>query len=184
MRLNLIPATIILSFLMPLLICIYFFIFLFTIQNPIYYSKRIGISGRIFYMPKFRTMKIETPQLATHLLQDSKNYLYFYGNILRKLSLDEIPQIFSVLKGDINFIGPRPALYNQFDLMNLRTKYQIDKVKPGITGLAQVKGRDNLTLKQKVKYENFYEKNKSLKLNLKILFLTVVKLVVNSDVSH
>ena len=184
MRFNFIPAILILIFLMPFLISIYIFIFFITIKNPIYYSKRIGISGCIFFMPKFRTMKIETPQLATHLLNDSKNYLYFYGNILRKYSLDEIPQIFSVLKGDINFIGPRPALYNQADLMKLRSKYKIDKVKPGITGLAQVKGRDNLTLIQKVRYEKFYEQKKSLKLNLKILYLTIVKLVINSDVSH
>ena len=97
MRINLIPALVILFALMPLLISIYIFILFVTFHNPIYYSKRIGISGKIFFMPKFRTMKIETPQLATHLLYNSNNYLYFYGNILRKFSLDEIPQIFSVL---------------------------------------------------------------------------------------
>ena len=184
MRFNFIPAIFILFFLSPILISIFFFILLSTFKNPIYYSKRIGVSGKIFFMPKFRTMKMETPQLATHLLINSKNYLYFYGNILRKFSLDEIPQIFSVLNGDINFIGPRPALYNQVDLMKLRSKYNIDKVKPGITGFAQVKGRDNLTLRQKVKYEKFYEQNKSFKLKLIILYLTICRLVINSDVSH
>ena len=152
-------------FLLPIfiLLCIliYFLLFVETKGSVIYWSKRVGINNNTFFMPKFRTMKLQTPQLATHLLESPDLYVTFFGKFLRKYSLDEIPQIYSVLVGNMSLIGPRPALYNQDDLIKMRKKHGIDKMLPGITGWAQVNGRDELTLEKKVEYEIYYLQNKS-----------------------
>lgn len=151
----------------------------------IHWSKRIGKNNQIFLMPKFRTMRIDTPQLATHLLAATgKNYLTPVGSFLRKSSLDELPQLLSVIKGDMNLVGPRPALYNQDDLKELRTKFNVHTIAPGVTGWAQINGRDELSIPEKVEFDKFYVNHRSLGLDLKILFLTVLKVVKRSGISH
>lgn len=135
-------------------------------------------------MPKFRTMKIDTPQVATHLLGDSAKYLTPVGSFLRKSSLDELPQIFSILKGDMALVGPRPALFNQDDLKELRTAYNIHTLTPGVTGWAQVNGRDELSIPDKVQYDKYYYEHRSLLFDFKILFLTVYKVIARADVQH
>ncbi len=139
-----------------------------TSKGPVlYWSDRVGINNTIFRMPKFRTMRINTPAVATHLMKNSDVYLTPIGSFLRKFSLDELPQLYSVLKGDISFVGPRPALYNQDDLIELRTKKGIDKLIPGITGWAQVNGRDELPIPIKVEFDEYYLKNRSFFFDLK-----------------
>ncbi len=156
-----------------------------TSEGPVlHWSKRIGINNKIFLMPKFRTMLINTPDIATHLLKDPERYLTPIGPFLRKFSLDEIPQIWSILTGDMSFVGPRPALYNQDDLIGLRTAKGIHKLVPGITGWAQINGRDDLPIPQKVEYEEIYLKNWSLLFDFKILFLTFLKVVRAEGVKH
>ena len=152
--------------------------------SPIFWSDRVGLNNKIFKMPKFRTMNTGTPIIATHLMNDPKKNITRLGSILRKYSLDEIPQIYSILKGDLSFVGPRPALYNQIDLIDLRTKENIHKIKPGITGWAQVNGRDKLSIARKVEFDLEYYKGKSLRFDLYILFLTFVKILKKSDVAH
>tara|TARA_B100000780_G_C20903997_1_gene359811 strand:- start:15 stop:578 length:564 start_codon:yes stop_codon:yes gene_type:complete len=149
-----------------------------------FYSKRVGKNKNIFLMPKFRSMKINTPQVATNLLNNSKNYITKFGNFIRKTSLDEIPQLFSILKGDMTFVGPRPALFNQYDLINLREKFGLNILTPGLTGWAQVNGRDELSISQKVKIELFYKKNQSIILDIKILYLTFLKVIKMKDIKH
>lgn len=156
-----------------------------TSKGPVlYWSDRIGRNNSIFQMPKFRTMKINTPVVATHLLEGPNKYLTPIGSFLRKLSLDELPQLLSVLKGDMSFVGPRPALYNQHDLIELRTKKGIHKLIPGITGWAQINGRDELPIPVKVEYDEYYMKNKSFFLDLKILWLTFYKVVKIEGINH
>ena len=156
-----------------------------TSKGPvIYWSDRMGANNIIFSMPKFRSMKIDTPAVATHLLSDPNNYLSPIGKILRKSSIDELPQIFSVLQGNMSFVGPRPALYNQDDLVELRKKHGLEYLLPGITGWAQVNGRDNLTIYEKVMFEVDYNKNKSFWFDLKILWLTVLKVFSIKQISH
>lgn len=150
----------------------------------LHWSKRVGKNDKIFMMPKFRTMKNNTPQLATHLLINPKSYLTFSGNLLRKTSLDELPQIFSVLLGHMTFVGPRPALYNQYDLIEARKENGVNCLKPGITGLAQINGRDELTIIEKVKFDTLYLSNKSIFFDIKIIFLTLKKVLTNKNVSH
>lgn len=160
---------------------------LIKLESPgpsIFLSKRFGKDNKFFLMPKFRTMKIDTPQVATHLLINSEEYLTKFGKLLRKASLDELPQLWSIFKGDMTFIGPRPALFNQNDLINLRMKYNIHSLKPGLTGWAQVNGRDDISINDKVKMENFYLKNHSFVLNLKIIYLTFFKVVKMKDIKH
>lgn len=135
-------------------------------------------------MPKFRTMKINTPQLATHLLQDGQNFLTPIGSFLRKTSLDEIPQLISVIKGDMNLVGPRPALFNQDDLRDLRTQFNVHTVAPGVTGWAQINGRDELSIPEKVKFDKEYIDRRSLWFDIKILFLTAYKVIMRADISH
>lgn len=135
-------------------------------------------------MPKFRTMKINTPQVATHLLGDSEKYLTPVGSFLRKTSLDELPQLFSILKGDMALVGPRPALFNQDDLRELRTTYNIHTLTPGVTGWAQVNGRDELSIPDKVQYDKYYYDHRSLLFDFKILFLTIYKVIARADVQH
>ena len=179
----------VLSVLLSLIACPIFLIcwiaVRLTSRGPaIYWSRRIGKDNQIFLMPKFRTMKINTPQLATHLLQDSEKYITSIGRLLRKTSLDELPQLLSVLKGDLSLVGPRPALFNQYDLVELRTKAGVHHLVPGITGWAQVNGRDDLEIPRKVSFDAEYLQTQSLGFDLKILWLTVFRVVKAEGVQH
>jgi len=157
----------------------------FTSKGPaLYWSSRVGVNNLVFKMPKFRTMQIETPAVATHLLTNSGQYLTPVGPFLRKSSLDELPQLWSILVGDMSFVGPRPALFNQDDLIALRTQYGVDKLVPGLTGWAQVNGRDELSIPIKVQYEVEYLKKQSFWFDMKILRLTFLKVVRRTGVSH
>ena len=156
-----------------------------TSKGPaIYWSKRIGMNGVIFEMPKFRSMQMDTPTVATHLMEKPDDFLSPIGAFLRRSSLDELPQILSILKGNMSFIGPRPALFNQQDLILLRKKNGIDGVKPGITGWAQVNGRDELSIADKVSFDVEYVNNQSLLFDLKILWMTFVKVIKRTGVAH
>ena len=150
----------------------------------LYWSERIGKDNTIFRMPKFRTMRVETPEVATHLLTSPDQYLTSVGKMLRRFSLDELPQLVSVLKGDMSFVGPRPALYNQDDLVELRTKKGIHKLVPGITGWAQVNGRDNLSIPVKVEFDEYYLKHRSVVFDLRTLILTLSSVVVSRGIIH
>jgi len=138
-------------------------------------QKRVGQNNIHFWIYKFRTMKKDAPDIATHLVKDGTSLYTSIGPFLRKFSLDELPQLMNILKGDMTFIGPRPALYNQDDLIDLRSKAGVHHLKPGVTGWAQVNGRDELSIPDKVKMDEYYLKNKSLWLDIKILFLTLLK---------
>ena len=154
-------------------------------RGPVlYWSDRVGKDNTIFRMPKFRTMRTDTPAVATHLLNDPDIYLTPIGKFLRKSSLDELPQLWSVLKGDMSFVGPRPALFNQDDLIKLRTEKGVHRLIPGITGWAQVNGRDDLPIPVKVDFDEFYLNNQSFLFDLKILWLTFLKVVKREGVSH
>lgn len=154
-------------------------------KGPIlYWSDRIGRNNKLFSMPKFRSMHVETPAVATHLLNNPDRYLTSFGKFLRKTSLDELPQLWSILKGDMSFVGPRPALFNQHDLVSLRTQSGVHHLLPGLTGWAQVNGRDELPILQKVKYDVEYMKRKSLGFDLYILWLTFIKVMNANGVSH
>ena len=154
-------------------------------EGPVlYWSDRVGQNNQIFRMPKFRTMRIDTPPVATHLLENPDKYVTPIGKFLRKSSLDELPQLWSVLKGDMSFVGPRPALFNQGDLVALRTKKAIHALVPGITGWAQVNGRDELPIPEKVEFDAYYLKNRSFLFDIKILFLTFLRVVRAKNVSH
>ena len=156
-----------------------------TSTGPIFYwSNRVGTRNIIFKMPKFRTMQDGTPTVATHLLSDFTQYLTPIGLFLRKSSLDELPQLWSILVGDMSFVGPRPALYNQEDLITLRTQYGVDKLVPGLTGWAQVNGRDELSILVKVQYDVEYLQKQSFWFDMKILCLTFLKVVRQTGVSH
>jgi O-antigen biosynthesis protein WbqP len=150
----------------------------------LHWSDRIGKNNKIFKMPKFRSMLIDAPAVATHLLDNPDTYLSPIGGFLRATSLDEIPQLLSVLKGDMSFVGPRPALYNQDDLITLRTKKGVDNLLPGITGWAQVNGRDELSIPDKVAFDLEYLKHQSLWFDMKILWITLIKVVKRVGVSH
>jgi O-antigen biosynthesis protein WbqP len=150
----------------------------------IYWSDRVGKDNLIFKMPKFRSMKVGTPIVATHLLQNSNSALTPIGNFLRKSSLDELPQLWSILKGEMSFVGPRPALFNQDDLISLRTQKGVEKLLPGLTGWAQVNGRDELPIPQKVELDVEYLLRRSFFFDLKILWLTFLKVIKSQDVSH
>lgn len=150
----------------------------------LYWSDRVGINNILFRMPKFRTMRTGTPTVATHLLSDPDAYVTPIGRFLRKTSLDELPQLYSIIKGDMSFVGPRPALFNQDDLIALRTASGVHRIVPGLTGWAQINGRDELEIPVKVAYDEYYLKNQSLWFDMKILFLTFVKVVNKEGVSH
>lgn len=150
----------------------------------LYWSDRIGRNNRIFRMPKFRSMRIDTPAVATHLLQNPDQWLTPIGSFLRKSSLDELPQLWSILKGDMSFVGPRPALFNQGDLIALRTERGVHKLVPGLTGWAQVNGRDELPIPQKVALDVEYLRRQSLLFDLKILWMTALKVLARDGVSH
>tara|TARA_B100000787_G_C16022506_1_gene219092 strand:+ start:69 stop:515 length:447 start_codon:yes stop_codon:yes gene_type:complete len=147
-------------------------------------SKRSGQFSKIFLMPKFVTMKENTPQVATHLLKNPSKYVTNFGKFLRKTSLDELPQLYSVLNGQMSIVGPRPALFNQDYLIKKRNFFKIDKLKPGITGYAQINGRDNISINEKIKLDYFYLKNNSIKLDLKIILSTINKIINIKNISH
>jgi len=152
--------------------------------SVLYWSDRVGKNNKIFKMPKFRSMLIDTPAVATHLLDNPDAYLSPIGGFLRSTSLDELPQLFSVLKGDMSFVGPRPALYNQDDLIALRTEKGVDKLLPGITGWAQVNGRDELPIPDKVILDVEYLNRQSFWFDIKILWMTFLKVAKRDGVSH
>ena len=150
----------------------------------LYWSDRIGRYNKIFKMPKFRTMRVGTPAVATHLLSDPAEYLTPIGSFLRKSSLDELPQLWSIIRGDMSFVGPRPALFNQDDLIELRTKKGVDRLLPGLTGWAQVNGRDELPIPLKVDLDVEYLERQTFWFDLKILWLTALKVIRRDGVSH
>jgi O-antigen biosynthesis protein WbqP len=152
--------------------------------SVLYWSDRVGRLNIIFKMPKFRTMQIGTPAVATHLLSGSGQYLTPLGSFLRKSSLDELPQLWSILIGDMSFVGPRPALFNQDDLIALRIQYGVDELLPGLTGWAQVNGRDELSIPVKVQFDAQYLQKQSFWFDMKILGLTFLKVVRRAGVSH
>ena len=156
-----------------------------TSSGPIlHWSERVGRNNKIFRMPKFRTMRLNTPLLPTHLLQNANSFITPIGSFLRKTSLDELPQLYCIIMGHMSLVGPRPALYNQHDLIDARTDLGVHTLMPGLTGWAQVNGRDELPLDQKVKYDQEYLDQKSFLMDLKILVLTVWKVVRVEDVTH
>ena len=157
----------------------------FTSRGPaLYWSERVGRNNKIFRMPKFRTMKMSAPEVATHLLSDPEAHLTAIGPFLRKTSLDELPQIYSILKGDLSFVGPRPALHNQDDLVALRTECGVHELLPGLTGWAQINGRDDLPIPVKVAYDCEYLRKRTLLFDLKILLRTVAKVLRGDGVVH
>lgn len=150
----------------------------------LYWSDRVGKNNTIFKMPKFRSMRVGTPAVATHLLADAHSHLTPVGNFLRKSSLDELPQLWSIIRGDMSFVGPRPALFNQQDLIALRTEYGVDRILPGLTGWAQINGRDELPIPEKVKLDLAYMQQQSFFFDLKIIVLTALKVVRRDGVTH
>lgn len=154
-----------------------------TSPGPILFKqRRIGIYNKEFMIYKFRTMRIDTPNVATHLLQNPEQYITSIGKFMRKTSLDELPQLFNILKGEMSVVGPRPALYNQYDLIEMRTKVNVHTMRPGLTGLAQVSGRDELELDKKVHFDQLYLEKQSFFYDLKLIFLTVVKVFKSEGV--
>lgn len=152
--------------------------------HALYWSDRVGRHNRIFRMPKFRSMRTDTPAVATHLLERPAQYLTPIGSFLRKSSLDELPQLWSILKGDMSFVGPRPALFNQHDLIALRTQHGVDALAPGLTGWAQINGRDELPIPVKVDFDHWYLHHCSLRLDLLILWRTARKVLARDGVMH
>lgn len=150
----------------------------------LYWSNRVGKNNQIFKMPKFRTMRLDTPAVATHLLKDPDTYLTGVGKVLRQTSLDELPQLISIVKGDMSFVGPRPALFNQDDLIELRTQKGIHQIMPGLTGWAQINGRDELPIPAKVELDHYYLKNQSFMLDMKIILQTARKVFLREGVTH
>ena len=169
---------------LPLLIALGILVRVTSRGPAIYWSLRVGRDNRIFEMPKLRTMRDGAPELATHLFGGAQLYLTPLGDFLRRTSLDELPQLFSILAGDLSFVGPRPALFNQDDLVNLRTGLGIHKLAPGLTGWAQVNGRDRLTVEGKVRFDAEYLQKQSFWFDLRILAMTVAKVLVREDISH
>ena len=170
-------------FMIPFIV-IFFLIKFSSKGDAIYWSERIGQNNKIFKMPKFRTMHIDTPPIATHLLDKPDKWVTPIGKILRKYSLDEVPQIWSIISGKMSIVGPRPALYNQNDLISLRKKYNIHTLVPGLTGLAQIKGRDVLSIEDKVKVDKEYLEKCSLTMDLNIILITIKKVFISENVNH
>jgi O-antigen biosynthesis protein WbqP len=180
---------IVLAFLLLLLACPLLFVLAVLIKTTsrgpiLHWSDRIGKNNQIFRMPKFRSMRIDTPQVATHLLADPLAYLTPIGGFLRRSSLDELPQLFSILVGDLNFVGPRPALFNQHDLVALRTERGIHRLAPGLTGWAQVNGRDELPIPVKVEFDYEYLQRQSFRFDCRIICMTVAKVVRGEGIQH
>jgi O-antigen biosynthesis protein WbqP len=170
--------------LLPVMLLVVITVKLTSSGPVLYWSERVGRNNRIFKMPKFRSMRIDTPAVATHLLQDPSQWLTPIGSFLRKSSLDELPQLWSILKGDMSFVGPRPALFNQEDLVALRAEKGVHRLVPGLTGWAQVNGRDELPIPQKVQLDTEYLQRRSFLFDLKILWMTAIKVLVRDGVIH
>ena len=173
-----------LPFLGLLFITIAMFLRISSPGPLIFWSERVGRNNRVFKMPKFRTMRVDTPLLATHLLENPDQWITPVGSFLRKTSLDELPQIWNIFLGEMSFVGPRPALFNQHDLVVLRTSAGIHRLVPGVTGLAQIRGRDELPIRAKVQLDRLYLEKLSLLLDIKILFLTFLTVLKRDGVSH
>jgi O-antigen biosynthesis protein WbqP len=181
---NKLLALCILLLLAPIFLLVALFIFLED-GNPVFFKqKRVGINNTLFNIYKFRTMKKNTPNVATHLLINPENFVLRIGKVLRKLSLDEIPNLINVIKGDMLFVGPRPALFNQSDLIILRNEAGIDKLKPGITGWAQINGRDEISIEDKVKFDKDYLVKQSIWFDLVIIFKTLTRVILSKGVKH
>ena len=182
--LNRLFALMILVILFPIFLMLAFAI-LFEDGSPIFFKqKRVGVNYTFFNIYKFRSMKKNTPNVATHLLENPESYLLRIGGMLRKLSLDELPNLINIIKGEMVFVGPRPALYNQDDLMALRVTIGVDKLKPGITGWAQVNGRDEISIEEKVAFDLEYLARKSISFDLKIILMTVSSVLSSQGVKH
>ncbi|OGW24277.1 MAG: capsular biosynthesis protein [Nitrospirae bacterium GWB2_47_37] len=152
--------------------------------HVLHWSDRVGFNNTSFKMPKFRTMKIDTPAVATHLLENPDQFLTKVGKFLRKTSLDELPQLYSILRGDMSFVGPRPALFNQHDLIYLRTMRGVHKLTPGLTGWAQINGRDDIPIPVKVDFDEYYMKHRSFLFDVKIMWLTIFKVAGSAGIKH
>jgi O-antigen biosynthesis protein WbqP len=177
-------AVLLLIILSPILLAVAFAIFIED-GSPIFFKqKRVAAYHTFFYIYKFRSMKKNTPNVATHLLEKPENYLLVTGGLLRKLSLDELPNLINIIKGEMVFVGPRPALYNQDDLMALRSLVGVDKLKPGITGWAQINGRDEISIEAKVALEKEYLENKSIWFDLEIVVKTITSVLYSKGVKH
>jgi len=156
-----------------------------TSKGPVlYFSDRVGRNNKLFKMPKFRSMKIDTPPIATHLVDDPGRYLTPIGNFLRRTSLDELPQLWSIIKGDMSFVGPRPALFNQDDLIALRSQHGVHRIMPGLTGWAQINGRDELPIPEKVQFDIEYMNKRTFSFDLYIIWMTFIKVIRSEGVSH
>ncbi len=156
-----------------------------TSEGPIFFKqRRIGKDNEEFKILKFRTMRIDTPNVATHLLENPEQYITSIGKLMRKTSLDELPQLFNILKGEMSFVGPRPALYNQYDLIEMRTKVGVSKLIPGLTGWAQINGRDEIPLEEKVRLDKEYLEIRGFWLDIKIIFLTFFKVLKSEGVKE
>lgn len=181
---DLVLATVVALPLLPLALAVMLAVRLTSRGPALYWSDRVGQHERIFRMPKFRTMKVGTPAIATHLMQDARSALTPIGGFLRRTSLDEIPQLWSVITGDMSFVGPRPALFNQDDLIALRREAGVDALRPGITGWAQINGRDELPIPIKVGFDSEYLQRQSLLFDSRIILKTAAKLVGDKTVTH
>lgn len=170
-------------FFLPL--CLLAVVIKVTSKGPVFYwSNRVGRGNRIFSMPKLRTMRVDTPVVATHLLADAATFLTPVGGFLRRSSLDEIPQIWCIVRGDMSVVGPRPALFNQQNLIDMRTSEGIHELRPGLTGWAQVNGRDELPLREKVRLDAEYVRKQSVVFDLKVIMLTALKVVRRDGITH
>ncbi|MCG9026031.1 sugar transferase [Laribacter hongkongensis] len=173
-----------LTMLFPVLLLVVITVKLTSSGPVLYWSERVGCYNQIFRMPKFRSMRVNTPAVATHLLKNPNEWLTPIGPYLRRSSLDELPQLWSILKGDMSFVGPRPALFNQEDLIALRTEKRVHELVPGLTGWAQVNGRDDLSIPEKVQLDVEYLERRSLLFDMKILWMTALKVLARDGVSH
>ena len=170
-------------FLVPL--CLLAVLIKLTSKGPVlYWSDRVGQGNRIFLMPKLRTMRVDTPVVATHLLSDPKQFLTPVGGFLRKSSLDELPQLWCILRGEMSVVGPRPALFNQHNLIEMRTEHGVHKIRPGLTGWAQINGRDELPIPEKVKLDVDYVRMQSLAFDAKVILLTFLKVMRRDGIVH
>ncbi len=173
--------------LSPLVLMTYLLVKLTSTGPALYWSQRVGRNNQLFSMPKFRSMRVGTPQIATHLMNQQSNpntFLTPVGSFIRKTSLDELPQLWSVLKGDMSIVGPRPALFNQDDLVSLRTEQGVHTLKPGITGWAQINGRDEIPIPQKVALDAYYLSNQTVWLDFRIILLTAIKVLRRDNITH
>jgi O-antigen biosynthesis protein WbqP len=182
--LDLLLALVILVLCSPLLLLVALLVALTSRGPVLYWSQRVGRNNELYAMPKFRTMRTDTPAVATHLLTDPDRYLTPPGAFLRKSSLDELPQLYSIIKGDMSFVGPRPALFNQYDLIALRTEKGVHRLTPGLTGWAQVNGRDELPIPVKVDFDAYYLNHRGILFDLRVLMLTFFKVLRREGVQH